>query len=58
MPVYLGHDSEGCYAKWGSGGKKYYYQCNNAESRARTIKKANEQAKAAYSSGYKKHENE
>jgi hypothetical protein len=29
MPVKLDKDKEGCYAVWGSSGKKYYYPCND-----------------------------
>ena len=53
MPVSRGRDSQGCYARWGGSGKKYYYTCNDDKSGLQAVRKANEQAKAAYSSGYK-----
>jgi hypothetical protein len=29
MPVQLNKDKEGCFARWGIAGKKYYYPCND-----------------------------
>lgn len=40
MPVKLGKDSNGCYAKWGDKGHKYYYTCGSAISRERARRKA------------------
>jgi len=53
MPVTTGKDSKGCYAIWGEHGKKYYYECGNAQARARARKKAQEQGRAAYAGGYR-----
>jgi hypothetical protein len=33
MPVYVKSDDDGCYAIWGSQGKKYYYPCGDDEAR-------------------------
>ena len=40
MPVKLGSDSQGCYAKWGEMGHKYYYKCGNPVARNAAKKKA------------------
>ena len=40
MPVSLGHDSEGCFARWGHKGHKYHYTCGDVRSRAEAEKKA------------------
>jgi len=53
MPVKTGRDSKGPYAKWGGSGKKYYYKAGDKSSRERAKKKAAQQGKAAYASGYK-----
>jgi len=52
MPIKLGKDGNGCFARWGAG-KKYYYTCGNAEARKRAQAKASQQGKAAYAKGYK-----
>jgi hypothetical protein len=46
MPLMYGSDTEGCYVKWGSSGKKYHYQCGSQEAKKGAESKANEQAKA------------
>ncbi len=46
MPVMIGKDSEGCYARWGKEGKKYYYECGNTQAREKASNKAKEQGKA------------
>jgi hypothetical protein len=46
MPVQLGKDKEGCYAKWGPEGAKYHYECGNEDSRNRAKDKALEQGRA------------
>ena len=40
MPVKIGSDNQGCYAKWGDAGYKYYYKCGNALARKKAKKKA------------------
>jgi hypothetical protein len=40
MPVQLGSDNKGCFAKWGNQGHKYYYQCGNTGARERAKDKA------------------
>jgi len=52
MPVKIKKDSKGCYAQWGSRAK-YYYKCGDKAARERAKKRAGEQARAAYWSGYK-----
>ena len=32
MPVQTSQDTKGCFARWGTKGKKYYYTCGNDES--------------------------
>ena len=53
MPVNRGKDSDGCYYKWGSKGKKYYYKCGDSASRAKAKGKAAKQGKAAHAAGYR-----
>jgi hypothetical protein len=43
MPVRISKDSDGCYARWGQEGKKYYYECGNANERAIAKDKAQKQ---------------
>ena len=40
MPVQLDKDKEGCYARWGNEGAKYYYKCNDKTSKEQARKKA------------------
>jgi hypothetical protein len=40
MPVQINKDKEGCFARWGKEGKKYYYECGNEESKIEAKKKA------------------
>jgi hypothetical protein len=51
MPVKLGEDKEGCYAKFGDKGKKYYYECKNTEQRKKAKRKAILQGVAVSKSG-------
>jgi hypothetical protein len=53
MPVRLGSDKNGRYARWGTSGKKYYYVSGNKRSRQIAKDKATAQGKAIYSSGYR-----
>ena len=53
MPTKTGKDSKGCFARWGSSGKKYYFKCGSKVAQKRAIKKANKQGAAAYAHGYK-----
>lgn len=52
MPVRRGTDSKGSFYQWGSQ-KKYYYTVGNKKSREKAKIKAEKQAKAIYSSGYR-----
>jgi hypothetical protein len=54
MPTHIGKDAKGCYARWGSSGKKYYYECENSDARERAKDKANKQGQAAHAHGYGK----
>lgn len=47
MPVNLGQDNNGCFARWGKQGKKYYYECGNEQARKDAKRKAFEQGLAA-----------
>jgi hypothetical protein len=51
MPVKLGEDKEGCYAKWGESGKKYHYECDNENGRKQAKRKAILQGVAVSKSG-------
>ena len=46
MPTRTGKDSKGCFARWGTTGKKYYYKCGNTQARNRAKAKANRQGRA------------
>jgi hypothetical protein len=46
MPVKIGSDKEGCFAKWGKSGKKYYYPCGNEDLRNAAKQKAYKQGLA------------
>lgn len=50
--MHRGSDSKGPYYQWGKSGKKYHYTTGNKASRERAKKKAREQARAIYASGY------
>ena len=52
MPVRMGKDANGCYAMWGSMGKKYRYECMDPAGRKSAREKAAKQGQAARSSGY------
>jgi hypothetical protein len=52
MPVMTGHDSQGCYSRWGGSGKKYYYKCGDKDAEARAKRKAGKQGQAAHANGY------
>jgi len=54
MPTHTGQDAKGCYARWGSSGKKYYYKCGDDEARERAKERANAQGRAAHAHGYGK----
>lgn len=53
MPVALGKDKKGSFARWGASGKKYYYTTGDKDSREEAIAKANRQGQAAHAAGYK-----
>jgi len=53
MPTHTGSDSQGCYARWGNHGKKYYYKCGDDAARDRAKAKADKQGQAAHAGGYK-----
>lgn len=46
MPVDINKDSQGCFARWGVEGKKYYYECGNEEERNKAKEKAYKQGYA------------
>ena len=53
MPVTTSKDNKGCFSRWGSSGKKYYYKCGDSAARERAKLKASKQGSAAYASGYR-----
>lgn len=46
MPVELGRDKEGCFARWGKSGARYHYTCGNEEARNSAKEKAYQQGLA------------
>lgn len=50
MPVQTGKDREGCFARWGTRGKKYYYPCGDESGLGEAKSKAYKQGQAI---GYK-----
>lgn len=46
MPVKLGKDDKGCYAKWGDQGAHYYYECGDEDARNKAKEKAYKQGYA------------
>jgi len=46
MPVEVGNDSRGCFARWGNSGKKYYYSCGNTAAMDKAKQKAHIQGAA------------
>ena len=40
MPVKQGKDKDGCYAKWGDAGFKYYYKCDSKSAETKARKRA------------------
>lgn len=48
MPVMLGKDKSGSFARWGVKGKKYYYIPNNKVSRESAKLKALKQGRAIW----------
>jgi len=51
MPVQTGKDKDGCFARWGEQGKKYYYTCKDETSRKRAKDKARKQGQAIKAKG-------
>jgi hypothetical protein len=43
MPVNVGNDNGGCFARWGEEGKKYYYECGNDKQEGIAKEKAYKQ---------------
>jgi len=48
MPAQRGKDKKGCFWRWGSSGKKYYYKCGDKAASTRAKKKANIQGRAIH----------
>lgn len=46
MPVELGRDKDGCFARYGKSGAKYHYKCGSEESRNNAKEKAYKQGVA------------
>lgn len=46
MPIQLGQDKKGCFARWGKSGAKYHYTCGNDDARKNAKKKAYQQGLA------------
>jgi hypothetical protein len=53
MPSNSGKDSKGCYWRWGSSGKKYYYACGDSGASKGAKAKADKQGQAVYSTGWR-----
>jgi hypothetical protein len=54
MPVRTGKDTKGCFARYGSSGKKYHYTCGNVKSRESAKSKAAKQGRAIEASKWRK----
>lgn len=52
MPIRRGKDKKGCFYQWG-GQHKYYYKCGDRSAAARAKRKAELQAQAIRSSGWR-----
>lgn len=46
MPISVGNDRDGCFARWGRDGKKYYYPCGNEALLEKAKSKAYKQGQA------------
>jgi hypothetical protein len=46
MPVRTGKDEYGCFAQWGTSGKKYRFTCNDKDAESKAKAKAAEQGRA------------
>lgn len=46
MPIFLGHDKEGTFARWGHKGAKYYYEKDSEISKKHAKEKALKQGVA------------
>jgi|HubBroStandDraft_5_1064220.scaffolds.fasta_scaffold00374_11 hypothetical protein len=53
MPIYSHRDNKGNYYQWGRHGAKYYFDNNSLFSKVLAKNKAERQARAVYSHGYK-----
>ena len=53
MPTRLGRDKQGCFARWGVTGKKYYYRCGSERAQKAAKKQAEQQGAAAKAAGDK-----
>jgi hypothetical protein len=53
MPSKSGKDSKGCFWRWGSTSKKYYYACGNSAASKGAKAKADKQGQAVYSTGWR-----
>lgn len=54
MPVELGIDKDGCFARLGKQGAKYHYTCGNKQSKTLAEEKASRQGQAIEASKNKK----
>jgi hypothetical protein len=54
MPIHILQDKNGYYCQWGNSGKKYYFNKFSQNSFESALRKAQLQARAAYSHGYKR----
>lgn len=55
MPIHAGQDEKGHYYIWGEHGHRYYFNPNDPKSADEAYRGAANQARAAYSRGYKGH---
>lgn len=51
MPVRLGKDEKGCFARWGTQ-KKYHYKCGDLEAAKRAKQRAERQGRAIRATEY------
>lgn len=53
MPIRSGKDKQGTFYRWGTTGKKFYFDPESESSKSRALGRAKKQEAAIYASGYK-----
>jgi len=53
MPTICSKDKKGCFCRWGTHGKKYYYKCGNKTAKKQARAKADKQGRKIFSTGWR-----